>query len=457
MKMMKRWGVLAVVVVVVAAATVAVPQGGEITPADNLIVEGIPKIPASLAAEVGRYTDFRSAGLTSWHPTRREMLVSTRFAETNQVHHVKMPGGARTQLTFFPDRVGGSSYNPKTGDYFIYLKESGGNEVLQGYRYDLATGNVTLLTDGKSRHSGRRWSTTGDKIAYGRIRVQSPQEIFLQVREMNPLDPASDRQVVENKGAGWAVMDWSPDDKKLLVIESISANESYIHEVDVASGEKKLLTPKSGTEKVAWGGAEYAKNGRGFYTTTDLNSEFQRLAYVDYRTLKPTILTAHINWDVDIFELSPDGKTMAFATNENGSSVLHLMDLSTNKEKKVPPLPAGSIVGLEWHANGRDLGFNLTSARSATDVYSLDVKSGKVDRWTYSETGGVNTSNFSEPELIEWKSFDGMNITGFLYRPPAKFTGKRPVIVNVHGGPEGQFQPGFLGRNNYYLNEMAWR
>ena len=166
--MMKKWGVLALAVLL--AAAVAVPQGGEITPGDNLVVEGIPKIPASLAVEIGRYTDFRSAGLTSWHPTQRQMLISTRFAETNQVHQVKMPGGARTQLTFFPDRVSGSSYNPRTGDYFVFAKDSGGNEIAQAYRYDLSTGNVTMLTDGKSRHSGRTWSTAGDRFAYGRLR-----------------------------------------------------------------------------------------------------------------------------------------------------------------------------------------------------------------------------------------------------------------------------------------------
>ena len=452
MKMMKRWGVLAVVLLL--AAAVAVPQGGEITPGDNLIVEGIPKIPASLAAEVGRYTDFRSAGLTSWHPTKREMLISTRFAETNQVHQVKMPGGARTQMTFFLDRVAGARYNPKTGDYFIFQKDTGGNEVAQSYRYDLSDGNVTLLTDGKSRHSGATWSKAGDRFAYGRI-AQKPEGIFLEIREMNPLDPKTDRLIAENKGAGWFISDWSADDKKLLAVEFVSANESYIHEVDVATGQKKPLTPKSGTEKVAWGVAEYAKNGRGFYTTTDLGSEFQRLAYVDFQTLKPSILTAHLNWDVDSFSLSPDGKTIAFVTNENGVNVLHLLDTGTSKEKAVPKLPLGTIFGIEWHKNGRDLGFNLTSARSATDVYSLDVKSGKVERWTSSETGGLNTANFSEPELIQWKSFDGMTISGFLYRPPAKFTGKRPVIVNVHGGPEAQFQPGFLGRSNYYLNEMG--
>ena len=452
MSNLKRWSVLALALLL--AAVVAVPQGGEITPGDNLIVEGIPKIPASLAAEIGRYTDFRSAGLTSWHPTQREMLISTRFAETNQVHQVKMPGGARTQMTFFPDRVGGSSYNPKTGDYFIFLKDTGGNEIAQGYRYDLSTGNVTLLTDGKSRHSGGVWSTAGDRIAYGRLRP-TPEGIFLETREMNPLDPKTDRLIVDNKGAGWVVGDWSPDDKKLLVREFISANESYIHEVAVASGQKKPLTPKSGTEKVAWGGATYAKNGRGFYATTDLNSEFQRLAYVDFGTLKPTILTAHINWDVEEFQLSPNGKVIAFVTNEEGVLTLRLLDAVTGKERRLPKLPKGYVTGIHWREDGTELGFNLDSVHSATDVYSLNVKNGRVERWTHSETGGINTGNFVEPEVVRWKSFDGMMISGFLYRPAAKFTGKRPVIVDVHGGPEGQFQPYFLGRENYYLNELG--
>ncbi|MDA2914624.1 alpha/beta fold hydrolase, partial [Acidobacteriia bacterium AH_259_A11_L15] len=109
----------------------------------------------------------------------------------------------------------------------------------------------------------------------------------------------------------------------------------------------------------------------------------------------------------------------------------------------------------EWHHNSRDLGFNLQSARSTTDVYSLQVHTGKMERWTYSETGGLNTGSFSEPELIHWKSFDGRTISGFLYRPPARFTGKRPVIVSIHGGPESQFRPYFLGRWNYFLNELG--
>jgi dipeptidyl aminopeptidase/acylaminoacyl peptidase len=256
------------------------------------------------------------------------------------------------------------------------------------------------------------------------------------------------------QGGGWEPLDWSPDNRKILVREEISANESYLWIVEASNGEKTLITPKGGA-KIAYGGGQFSKDGKGIYVTTDKDSEFQRLAYVDPASKQHNYLSSHISWDVDEFDLSYDGRTIAFVTNEDGFGVLHLLDTKTAKEKPVPDLPKGIASGVRWHKNNRDLGFNITSARSTSDVYSLDVQTGKVDRWTYSETGGLNTANFSEPQLIHWKSWDGREISGFLYRPPAKFTGKRPVIVNIHGGPEGQFRPGFLGRNNYYLNELG--
>jgi dipeptidyl aminopeptidase/acylaminoacyl peptidase len=180
------------------------------------------------------------------------------------------------------------------------------------------------------------------------------------------------------------------------------------------------------------------------------------LAYLDLGTKKHTFLTDHIKWDIEEFKLSPDGKTIAFVANEDGVGTLHLLDTATGKEKPLPsPLPAGSVLDVKWHRNSKDLGFVLVSARSPSDVYALDVETGKVDRWTESETGGLNTSAFAEPELVCWKTFDGRSISGFLYKPPAKFAGKRPVVINIHGGPEAQFRPSFLGRNNYFLNEMG--
>jgi dipeptidyl aminopeptidase/acylaminoacyl peptidase len=447
---MRRQVLLLFAVLVFALPTFG--QNAILAPADNLVVEGLPEIPASIAEEVRRYTEARGAGLSSWHPTKREMLIGTRFGDTNQVHLVKFPGGDRTQLTFFPDRVGGASFQPKTGEYFVFNRDVGGNEFFQFYRYDMATGDVTLLTDGKSRNTGGTWSNSGEWAAYSSTRRNGKDtDIYI----VNPLDPKTTRMVMQVEGGGWFAADWSPDDKKLLIAEFISANESYAWLVDVATGEKTLLTPKGGGEKISYTGAAFSKDGKGIYVTTDKDSEFQRLAYFDLATKEHMYLTDHIKWDVESFALSRDGSMIAFVTNEDGVSVLHLLDTKTRKEMPTPKLPLGLIFSLRWHENNRDLGFGMVSARSTADAYSLDVKSGKVERWTFSETGGMNTDNLSGPELIRWKTFDGRMISGFLYMPPAKFTGPRPVIINIHGGPEGQARPGFNGRSNYFLNELG--
>jgi dipeptidyl aminopeptidase/acylaminoacyl peptidase len=446
MKLLSR--ILAVLVLTAAAF----PQADQIAPNENLVAEGIPKIPTSLAETVERYTNFRAAVLDSWNPTKREMLIATRFADTYQVHTVRMPGGARTQLTFYPDRVAGALYPPTKDDFFVFSKDVGGGEFYQLYRYDVATGNVTLLTDGKSRNTDPVWNYSGDKLAYTSTRRTGND---LDLYAIDPANPKTDRLVAQLAGGGWQALDWSPDGKTILVSEGISAEESYLWIVDATSGDKTLITPKGGPAKIAYNSGRFSKDGKGIYATTDKDSEFLRLAYIDLATKEHTYLTSKIPWDVDEFELSYDGKTIAFVANEDGFGVLHLLDTKTRKEKTVPSLPKGVISGVSWHKNGLDLGFNLSSSRSSSDVYSLDVQSGKVERWTFSETGGLNTADFPDAELIHWKSWDARSISGFLYRPATKFTGKRPVIINIHGGPEGQYRPGFPGRWDYYMNELG--
>lgn len=423
----------------------------EMKPNDNLILEGIPAIPATLAETVNRYTEFRAASLSSWHPVDRSILISTRFSDTAQVHQVRFPLGSRNQLTFFAEPVYGATYQPTQGDYFVFSKDIGGNEFRQNYRYDLSTGQTTLLTDGTSKNSRGIWSQSGKQMVYTSTRRNGKDtDLYL----IDPLNPASDRLLAQVEGGGWFPLDWSPEDRQLVITEYISITETYLWLVDVQSGEKTLLTPKE-EETVAYQAAAFDALGQGLYVVCDRGSEFLRLHYFNLTTQEYTSLTDHISWDVEQIELSSDGKLLAFITNENGISVLHLLDTETHQERPLPELPIGQVYGLNWHKNNRDLGFTLISARSNADVYSIDITTGKVERWTESETGGLNTSTFAEPELIQWQSFDQRSIAGFLYRPPAQFPGKRPVIINIHGGPEGQFRPTFLGRNNYYLNELG--
>jgi dipeptidyl aminopeptidase/acylaminoacyl peptidase len=442
-------------VAVMLAALLAAPSAGaqvaNLAPNENLVIDGIPPIPTSVVEAVGRYTESRAASLQSWHPTRREMLILTRFGNTNQVHAVKMPGGDRGQLTFFPDRVQGASYEPTEGSYFVFSKDTGGNEFSQLHRFDVATGEVTLLTDGKSRNSGGAWSNSGDRIVYSSTRRTGADNDFYV---MNPADPSSDRLLTQVTGGGWAAADWSPDDKWILAVELVSANENHLWLVDAASGKLTPFTDRN-EKQIHYSGAAFAKDGKGIWVATDRDSEFHRLAYVDLATKTPTYVTDAIKWDVDDFELSEDGASIAFVTNEAGVSGLYLLDTGSKKYKKVAGAPAGLIGSLRWHKSGRELGFSAGSARSSSDVYSLDVKGGKIVRWTASELGGINPSTLSEPELVSWKSFDGLDISGFLYKPSAKFTGKRPVMIQIHGGPEGQARPGYQGRTNYFINELG--
>jgi dipeptidyl aminopeptidase/acylaminoacyl peptidase len=432
-------------------AALAFAQSGDIAPNENLVAEGIPKIPASIAETAGRYGEFRADVMESWHPTKREMLIETRFGDTYQVHQVKFPGGARTQLTFFPDHIAGAFYQPVTGDSFVFRKDIGGGEFYQLYRYDLANGNITLLTDGKSRNVSPLWSYQGDRIAYGSTK-RSGNDVDIWV--VGASDAASAHIVAQMEGGGWEVADWSPDGKQLLAINGVSAAESYVWLIDVASGKKELLTPKTGSETVAYGNARFGKDGKGVYFTSDQDSEFERLVYIDFASHKSRVLTPELKWDVDEFDLSKDGRLIAFEANEDGISTLHVFDTKTDKEVSVPKLPAGVAFGIKWR-DSREFAFSLDTANHPYDTFSLDVTTGKLERWTHGETGGLNASEFVEPQLIHWKSWDDRSISGFLYKPPAKFSGKHPVIINIHGGPEGQERPDFRGQDNYFINELG--
>ena len=171
---------------------------------ENLVADGIPAIAASVAETAGRYVEFRSSFTIDWHPRRRELLVSTAFANTDQLHNVAMPGGARRQLTFFTEPVRTGSYHPAADDYLVFSKDTGGSERYQLFRYDLATRNSTLLTDGKSRNDMGPWSSSGDRIAYTSTR-RNGRDSDLYV--MNPADAKSDRLAMQAEGGGWAPLE----------------------------------------------------------------------------------------------------------------------------------------------------------------------------------------------------------------------------------------------------------
>jgi dipeptidyl aminopeptidase/acylaminoacyl peptidase len=362
-------------------------------------------------------------------------------------------------LTDYPEPVRGAKYEPRHGKFYVFAKDVGGNEVFRGYRRDFSGGQAVPVTPDGQRIQDTAWSDKSGLLVYATVPVNrqgSNDKISTTITILDPARPESARQLAELPGGGWGGFAFSPNDKQLVYSEYVSANESYLWLMELATGKTRRITEKTGDEPVFYGGAQFARDGKGLYTVTDRDSEYRRLTYIDLATLKHTVLTPGINWDIEDFDISHDGKTIAFVANEEGTSVLRLMHTAGHKLLQAPALPLGTIGRIEWHKDSRHLGFSLASAKSPSDVYSIDIKTNAVTRWTRHEAVAVDKAKFAEPGLVRWKSFDGRMISGFAYRAPAaKFPGKRPVLINIHGGPEGQFQPGFLGRNNYYTDEMG--
>lgn len=218
---------------------IALPAAGEppfLVPGDNMTLDGIPSIPVAIADDAGRYGQYRSARFAEWHPERLEMLVTTRFGNTSQIHRVAAPGASREQLTFFDEPVRGVSAYVSNGldaEFFTYIRDVGGAEFYQLYRHDMAAGRSTLLSDGSKRHSGGVLSQAGDLLGYTR-RDADEEGAFTQIRIIDPKIPESDRLVTTLRGGGWRTADWSPDDKSVLLIEYISINDSRVWVIRVA-------------------------------------------------------------------------------------------------------------------------------------------------------------------------------------------------------------------------------
>ncbi|MBP8888235.1 MAG: S9 family peptidase [Flavobacterium sp.] len=423
-----------------------------VVPNENLITENIAEISKQLSNEVKKYSESRSASLGDIHPLTNEIIINTRFGSTPQLHRVSKSMGARTQITFFDEPVSATSYEPLKGDYLVYSKDIGGNEFGQLFKLDLKTLQSTLLTDGgKSQNGGITWRKDGKGFYYASTkRNGGDRDIYY----MDPNNPKSEKLILQVKGGGWGIQDISPDNKKLVLGEYISINESYIWLLDIETGKLTEVTDRN-SKGISQSEATFSNLSNEIWLVTDKDNEFQRLAAMNLNTKKTTYYTSDIPWNVESFNLSEDKKSIVFITNEGGLNKMYLMNTGTKAYKEIKNLPIGLISGARFTKDNQTIFFNQSTAQSASDVYQLNIKTAKIERWTESELGEMQPSDMSVPKFIEWKSFDDLKISGFYYPASPKFKGKRPVIIMIHGGPEGQSMASFLDSNNFYTSEMG--
>jgi dipeptidyl aminopeptidase/acylaminoacyl peptidase len=408
-----------------------------------IATESVPAIPAEIHERLLQYQNVRSASFLDWAPDGRSILVSTRFGNTSQLHRVREPGGRREQLTFYDEPVAGGRWWDE-GTILLSIAK-GGDEQWQILRHDVRTGRSALLTDGTSRHQMGPVNRAGTRMV---VSINRPKERDTDLYLFDPKLPATPELLLKAEGKFWSAVDWSPDDTKLLLSQYVSANESTLHVMDVAS-RKLTPIPIPGGGRAAHDAAKFAPDGRSAYLSSDAKGEFKVLAQVALDTMEYRWLTEDLPWDVTDLEVSPDGKTVAFVTNEDGASRLTFL---RDGRRVAAEIPMGIIGGMEFSPDSARLAFTLSRPDAPGDVYTLE--GGRLTRWTFSEAGGLDPATFVLPERIAFESFDGRKIPAYAYRPKAG-PRKAPVIVSIHGGPEGQSRPSFSSLTQFYVAELG--
>jgi dipeptidyl aminopeptidase/acylaminoacyl peptidase len=435
----------------------------------NLVMEGIPDIPPEVAARMAQYQNTRSASFQDWVPSGSGMLIATRFGDTPQLHHVSTPGSDRRQITFFKEPVQFGLYSPaKDRNGVLFGMDQGGGEFYQFHWLDLATGKFSVVTDGgKSRNQSPVWTGDGKKLAFvSTKRNGTDYDLYI----MDGADPKTTRLVKEMQGA-WFVLDWVRDDAPILIQHTISINEAYLFTLNSATGEMKEINPTNGAKKIFYGSAVLSRDRHGVYYTSDEDSEFQRLTYFDLNSGQKEVLTPRVKRDVASVAASKDGKWLAFTINDDGVFKLYVAQASEPEKTQIVDLPKAVINGLSFDPQSKRLAFNVNGAQTTSDVYTYDLETQKVDRWTFSEVGGLNPDNFVTPELINYPTFDSVSggkidpkagiasqarqIPAFYYKPKDDTNKPFPVIINIHGGPESQAQASFSAVIQYWVNELG--
>jgi dipeptidyl aminopeptidase/acylaminoacyl peptidase len=423
----------------------------------NLTFENIPQAPAEFTEKLAGYLDARQATPLGWSP-KGQLLIATRFADVEQLHLVEQPGGARRQLTFLHEPITEAAFSPDSArSAYVFLKDSGGNEKAQLYYQHMGDAAAKLLTDGKSLNGAPMWSNSGREVAFSST-ARDGRNIDIDI-----VDPESGTlprlgMAGDGSGAAWSVLDWSPDDSKLLVLKEVSVSEGYLYIVDLGTGQKREVEPSPA--KVGIVGAKFTRDGQGVYLVSDRESEFARLRYINLFTNDKTVISAHIPWDIEALAISRDGHYLAYVSNEAGAGKLNLLDLRTHQDLTPPRLQQpGVISSLSFDATATRLAFGFAAANQPRDAYVLNIAENRLEPWTRSEPGAVDAAKFVLPRRVEFPTFDRVDgkarqIPAYVYEPASG--GPHPVLISLHGGPESQFRPGFDPWIQYVVNELGF-
>jgi dipeptidyl aminopeptidase/acylaminoacyl peptidase len=377
-----------------------------------------------------------------------------------------------TQLTFSDETVSMGGWSP-TRPELVFGMDEGGDERTQLHRLagdGSETVNLTRTPDAKHLFCG--WSHDGDRIAFASDR-HGGFDVYVQRRDETGDDAT---RVTDERDLIPAA--WSPDGDRLLAVEVHSNFHLDLYVVGLSGGSVRAVEPFD--EPVRYGPVEWSPTGDAVYAVTDgVGDDTRSLARIDLDGDDATELVDGGGWDVEEFVLHHDTGRVAYTRNVDGYSEVTVTDLDAldgdrgrpdagpsagdaspfdaGRRYPEPALPDG-VVGdetiiqrsLDFGPDADRLAVSSSTPTSPPNVYVVDVHTGDATRWTDADTAGVPARTLQTPTLARYESFDSLDVPAFV-STPADGDPPHPLIVDVHGGPEGQRKPSFDAKRQFFL------
>ncbi len=395
-----------------------------------------------VAAAVARMARVGSAVGPSFSPDGKWVSFISNMSGSPQVWVAQAEGGYPRMVTNGDDPVTQAQWSPASDWIAITIAPGGGlNTQVYVVKPD-GTGMKLLTQGGKDNNGFDDWTEDGKQIAIDSSRNDPAS------RDSFMIDVASGdtRLVAKNPGVG-SIDGISRDGKRALLSRLRNRGDNNLYLLDLAGGKDTLITKHDG---IALFFGELARDGSAAYIATNKDRDlmaFGRIKFAaDGTPGNIEILAERQDGELDGVRLNEQGTMAALVWNIKGRNELSFYDPAHNKHTPGPKLPGELVGGLVFSKDGSKLALNIAGAAQPTDIWIMDVKSQQFRQLTFSPHPGVDLTSLVRPELVTFKSFDGLELSGWLYRPGGQ-SGPGAYVVSFHGGPEGQERAPF--RSDY--------
>ncbi len=374
---------------------------------------------------------------------------------TSQLWNVNKPGAWPMQVTFFKDRITGYSPNP-VKDVILVEKDEGGSEYDQFF---LANGDGTgikMITDGSPKvlNGFGRWSDDGTFFTYYSNK-RTPY--FYDIYTYN-IETLNSEMIISSDHSNYPSA-ISPDGSKMIFSRSYSTYDNDLFLLDMKNRKEKPISVHDNfNEPAEFYASSFDAAGENVYFISNFRNDFFRIGVYNIASGITTypefpFLMPYKNCDVSRLYFSGDKSKMLIMVNDRGYDRIFMYDIAGKKEIEIPgKLNSSSVTAVRFSNSSRKVIIGINSSSNPSVLYEWNIEDGGVEQLTFPSLAGIDPGTFIEPELISYKSFDGLEIPAFLYRPSGSEGKKLPCIISIHGGPESQSTYGFEPIYQYFLS-----